>query len=673
MATIPRTYLTTSKSNLSNIPYKNGQIISVWDSDEVWYDAPNDGTMNGAPVRRKISGVRVVDTLPNDPMEGIAYIYIGDHGYIPDPVDPDNPQLLYDIRVYVNGSWLVVGNNLDDTTVRTMVSDNKFYVVGAPNATDNVVTALRKNSNVYIQDGELYGTLKGNADTATNATNATNAGTAQVAIKDSNSNPILSYFRDASIDNSGVGSSILTLKRGSNADPLSLSIKDTTYDVFTSSSAGLVNKTSTTVNSDSTGLILSGSGWISTSNITMPSATSATSDGVGQNIANTYIKALSYNTTTDQLTITQGDNQTSTISIPNTEYGVFDTSNDGLVPAASTTGDTAKFLRGDGTWQAITTSNYQGATSGASGIAGLVPPAASGQTNAFLRGDATWGGIFDTSNNGLVPAPTAADSNKFLKGDGTWAEDTDTKNTAGATDNTNDKLFVIGAPNQNSNPQTYSNVNVYVDGNKLYSNNAEVVDLSSTQALTNKTYNGYTLDDACASSVATTLSNIKSQTDEFTGDGSEVNFTLTETALNIISVYVADTLVDPSNYSFASNTITFGTAPQSGDSIEITYTITDTDYDADALTPTSKVVDYISNKMTEVATDIYTKLSCTSVAPMYDNTSTYAVDDFCMYEGDDSINLYRCTTAVTSAEDFDDSKWTETTVIEAIKYLISQI
>ena len=45
-----------------------------------------------------------------------------------------------------------------------------------------------------------------------------------------------------------------------------------------------------------------------------------------------------------------------------------------------------------------------------------------------------------------------------------------------------------------------------------------------------------------------------------------------------------------------------------------------------------------------------------NIAEEYDNTQTYAVDDYVIYDGD----LYKCTTAVTSAEDFDPTKWTQT-------------
>lgn len=87
---------------------------------------------------------------------------------------------------------------------------------------------------------------------------------------------------------------------------------------------------------------------------------------------------------------------------------------------------------------------------------------------------------------------------------------TDTKNTAGSTDSSS-KLFLIGAASQAANPQTYSQDTTYVDTDgHLYSNSKQVVNLSDTQALTNKTYNGYTLAAASAKSVDTTILNTTS-------------------------------------------------------------------------------------------------------------------------------------------------------------------
>ena len=99
------------------------------------------------------------------------------------------------------------------------------------------------------------------------------------------------------------------------------------------------------------------------------------------------------------------------------------------------------------------------------------------------------GGATITQSNGTITITTS-----------------DTKNTAGSTD-TSSKIFLIGATSQAANPQTYSHDTAYVgtDGH-LYSNSKQVVNLSDSQALTNKTYNGYTLAAASAKGVDTSIS-----------------------------------------------------------------------------------------------------------------------------------------------------------------------
>lgn len=51
------------------------------------------------------------------------------------------------------------------------------------------------------------------------------------------------------------------------------------------------------------------------------------------------------------------------------------------------------------------------------------------------------------------------------------------------------------------------------------------------------------------------------------------------------------------------------------------------------------------------------------VAPNYDNTATYAVGDIVLYNG----SLYKCTTAVATAEDFDNTKWTSIVIADTIE------
>ena len=80
-------------------------------------------------------------------------------------------------------------------------------------------------------------------------------------------------------------------------------------------------------------------------------------------------------------------------------------------------------------------------------------------------------------------------------------------------------------------------------------------------------------------------------------------------------------------------------------------------------------------------TDGVNILSVLLGAEPYVNTRTYAVGEYCIYEK----QLYKCTTAVTSAEDFDSEKWTLTNVkteltelnsskveLEGRSYIVSQ-
>lgn len=93
---------------------------------------------------------------------------------------------------------------------------------------------------------------------------------------------------------------------------------------------------------------------------------------------------------------------------------------------------------------------------------------------------------------------------------------TDTKNTAGST-NATTKLYLIGAPTQLANPQTYSNSNVYEEGGALVATSFNGVLLaSSNNGLTIGSTAGtsgfnvsnafYTLGPACEKHVDTSIS-----------------------------------------------------------------------------------------------------------------------------------------------------------------------
>lgn len=62
---------------------------------------------------------------------------------------------------------------------------------------------------------------------------------------------------------------------------------------------------------------------------------------------------------------------------------------------------------------------------------------------------------------------TQAASTAFVNNALSSYSSTDTKNTAGASNLTGTKLYVLGAASQGENPQTYSNSNVYISTNNV--------------------------------------------------------------------------------------------------------------------------------------------------------------------------------------------------------------
>ena len=121
-----------------------------------------------------------------------------------------------------------------------------------------------------------------------------------------------------------------------------------------------------------------------------------------------------------------------------------------------------------------------------------------GTETTFARGDHRHPS--DTSKadkvtNGTSGNLVALDANGNIVDAGVNASSvgTDTKNTTGST-NDAAKLFIVGAKEQAANPQTYSQANAYITAGKVYSNAKEVVNLSDTQTLTNKTLTSPALD-----------------------------------------------------------------------------------------------------------------------------------------------------------------------------------
>lgn len=505
-ASYQRKYYSVKYDDLDTIPKKEGNVIVTYDTDCMYYDVGDPAGSGQNVVRRKTNGFEFVgNVLPSDRHEPTT-IFIVDNGNVPDGSGGS-------FRSYSGYIWNTdadafyeVFNNLRDFNVKSVGNNSTVgYIVGSPSSGDSTGTLI-KNPNIYINavGDKIHANIEGNADTATSASSAT---LAQRAVNDNASTPkpITGYLNSVSSDaTTNLGTTITFTKGDGTAVPIRVS--DTKYNVYTASAAGLVNGTNTTVNSDTSGKILSGDGWISINNFNIPLAEKATKDASGQTITSTYVKSAAYDTSTHNLTLTYGDDTSSSpISIPDTTYSVFSTSANGLVPKANGTGDTAKFLRGDHTWQSINQSNYAGASSGAAGTAGFVPPAAAGQQEYYLKGNGNWGTIFSAGQVGLVPAPASASPDLALKADGTWGACSDTVNTTGAINDTTNLLYLVGAAAQNTSTVTNTNQNVYINNNKLHSNGTEVVNLSDSQALTNKTYEGYSLGDACEATISTSL------------------------------------------------------------------------------------------------------------------------------------------------------------------------
>lgn len=607
----PRKYYSTTYAELDTIPLKEGNVISLYDTDGLYYDVGNPAGSGQNVIRRKASNIEYVSSLSEARQEPTT-IFVIQNATMQD--EEGNTVISYSGYRWNEDSTPAkfdeIFNNLRDFKVKSTSSDStKAYIVGSVESADTIGT-LVKNPNIYLTatGNKIHAGLEGVADNATEANHAAQATLADRAINDnfSTPQPITSYIRGISSDAVTDLGTTLTITKGDGTTS-AVRISNTTYEVFTENPdvPGLVNGINTVEPSDVTGLILTGSGWVDISNIVMPAAESAESDGEGQNIADTYIKDLSYNTSTELLTVTWGDGDTDTVSIPDTTYSVFTTSTDGLVPAPSGAGEGNMFLRGDQTWQPISIDPYQGATSVDDGVDGLVPHAVAGEQDYYLKGDGTWGTVFSAGVNGLVPAPSLSDAGKSLKvdssGNGIW--DDCVIDTTGTANDITHSLYLVGSTNQSTTNVTNTNQYVFIQGNRLYQSDGgatpaavAVVDESSTQALTNKTYEGYTLGDACEGTLATTVAQ---------------------------------------NSNIPTN---------------------------------SAVITYVSNRVGQLQQLLDIKLDSEAVAPIYDDTATYVAGTYAMYDDGNGTRLYRCNTTISTAEDFDPTKWDMLDIINCIGF-----
>lgn len=99
---------------------------------------------------------------------------------------------------------------------------------------------------------------------------------------------------------------------------------------------------------------------------------------------------------------------------------------------------------------------------------------------------------------------TSQNITTIAQGAGFSAGDNDTKNTAGATNNTDAKMYLVGALTQGANPQTYSNSGCYVGtDNCLYTNGSKATNSTDVANAINTELYGSTTKPAGASVITT--------------------------------------------------------------------------------------------------------------------------------------------------------------------------
>ena len=149
-------------------------------------------------------------------------------------------------------------------------------------------------------------------------------------------------------------------------------------------------------------------------------------------------------------------------------------------------------------------------------------------TSRTVNGKALSGNItLSASDVSALPSDTVIPTvptnvSAFTNDAGYITSYTDTKNTAGTTNKAATKLFLTGATSQAANPQTYSNVNVYIGtDNCLYSNGAKVLtahqDLSG-YVPTSRTVNG----KALSGNITLSASDVSAAASDHTHTYSEV-------------------------------------------------------------------------------------------------------------------------------------------------------
>lgn len=100
----------------------------------------------------------------------------------------------------------------------------------------------------------------------------------------------------------------------------------------------------------------------------------------------------------------------------------------------------------------------------------------------------------------------------------------------------------------------------------------------------------------------------------------------------------------------------YQTVNDSPSAITFSWEVKTTPVNVSGLKPTASLV-IDSTKVDDTKLKKLEKILYGFTPSAYDSTETYAVGDYCTYDGKD----YKCTTAVSTAESFDPTKWEETT------------
>ncbi len=189
--------------------------------------------------------------------------------------------------------------------------------------------------------------------------------------------------------------------------------------------------------------------WKSAPDCAVGSATKATQDESGNNIKATYANSFSISDHTITLKNKNGASL-GTVTVPdnNTTY-TFANGTNGFTVTPS-----------GGTAQTVT----------------VTPSIANNITGSGTSGYLTKFNGTNTVTNG---PQLGSSTTTYLNNAGNWATPPDTKNTAGSTD-TSSKIFLIGATSQATNPQTYSDNEVYATSGVLTTKSVQVGGGSAT-------------------------------------------------------------------------------------------------------------------------------------------------------------------------------------------------